>query len=330
MKRIVALVLVGVLMLSVFTFASADDYIVQEGDMLWKIAKENNTTVDEIAGLNDIQNLNSIYVNQVIQLPDTEKVEKDMLTNAEKAVALIESIGTTNYGPAGYVNPTMYTQHNLGVADGLAGFGAVLAQLPEGSYAKNIRVFEDGDFVFMHNEYNFFGPKVGFDVFRFENGLIVEHWDNLSVLAEDVNVSGRGQLDGTTVVKDLDQTENNKVLVKNMLRDVFLGEAPEKITDYISTDKYFQHNTGVADGLDGLGAALAALAEAGVPMVYTENHMVLAQGNFVLAASEGQFLGEHVAFYDLFRVEDGKVVEHWDTIESIPAESDWMNVNGKF
>ncbi len=115
-----------------------------------------------------------------------------------------------------------------------------------------------------------------------------------------------------------------------MLRDVFLGEAPEKITDYISTDKYFQHNTGVADGLEGLGAALEALAEAGVPMVYTENHMVLAQGNFVLAASEGQFLGEHVAFYDLFRVEDGKVVEHWDTIETIPAESDWMNVNGKF
>jgi hypothetical protein len=31
-------------------------------------------------------------------------------------------------------------------------------------------VFEDGDFVFAHTDYDFFGPKIGFDVFRFENG----------------------------------------------------------------------------------------------------------------------------------------------------------------
>lgn len=41
------------------------------------------------------------------------------------------------------------------------------------------RVFEDGDYVFAHSDYNFFGPKIGFDIFRFENGKIVEHWDNL-------------------------------------------------------------------------------------------------------------------------------------------------------
>lgn len=41
-------------------------------------------------------------------------------------------------------------------------------------------------------------------------------------------------------------------------------------------------------------------------------------------------LGEHVAYYDLFRLEDGLIVEHWDVIENIPAEDDWMNDNGKF
>ena len=56
-------------------------------------------------------------------------------------------------------------------------------------------------------------------------------------------------------------------------------------------------------------------------MIYPENHFVLGEGNFVLAASEGIFLGKRIAFYDLFRIEDSKIVEHWDTIENIPEES---------
>lgn len=51
---------------------------------------------------------------------------------------------------------------------------------------------------------------------------------------------------------------------------------------------------------------------------------------FVLAVSEGQFLGKHVAFYDLFRIESGKIVEHRDTVEEVPAETEWKNNNGEF
>ena len=122
--------------------------------------------------------------------------------------------------------------------------------------------------------------------------------------------SGRSQIDGPTEVKDLDKTVENKNLIINMLNDVFMGAAPEKITEYISVDKYDQHNPGVKDGLAGLGEALQSLADAGMPMVYEKNHIVLGEGNFVLAVSEGIFLGEKVSFYDLFRVENGKVVEH--------------------
>ncbi len=109
-----------------------------------------------------------------------------------------------------------------------------------------------------------------------------------------------------------------------------MGGAPEKITAYISTGKYHQHNPGVKDGLDGLGDALQALAEAGMPMIYEKNHMILGEGSFVLAVSEGRFMNNHVAFYDLFRIENGKIVEHWDTIETIPQKSAWKNSNGKF
>ena len=37
-----------------------------------------------------------------------------------------------------------------------------------------------------------------------------------------------------------------------------------------------------------------------------------------------------ISFYDLFRVEEGLVVEHWDTTEAVPPESVWKNDNGKF
>ena len=93
---------------------------------------------------------------------------------------------------------------------------------------------------------------------------------------------------------------------------------------------YIQHNTGIADGLSGLGAALSALAEQGIQMIYTTTHQVLAQGNFVLAVSEGTFGGAPTSYYDLWRVENGKIAEHWDVMETIADESTWQNQNGKF
>ena len=252
------------------------------------------------------------------------------ISNKEKAVALLHSIETGAPEPVGYINPQKYIQHNLMVGDGLEGFGEVMKQLPEGSAkARVVRAFQDGVYVFTHTEYDFFGSKIGFDIFRFEDGKIVEHWDNLQEIASQ-SASGRTQIDGPAEATDLDKTEANKALVAGFVEDVLKGANPGKITEYISTETYQQHNPAVADGLDALGKALEAMANAGTPMVYIENHMILGEGNFVLTVSEGQFLGKHVAFYDLFRIENGKIVEHWDTIEEIPAKYKWMNNNGKF
>ena len=103
-----------------------------------------------------------------------------------------------------------------------------------------------------------------------------------------------------------------------------------KTPEYFDGDAYIQHNTGIADGLSGLNDALAALAEQGIQMIYDETHMILADGNFVLAVSEGTFGGVSTAYYDLWRVENGKIAEHWDVMETISDQSDWANDNGKF
>lgn len=253
-----------------------------------------------------------------------------MEDNKKKVTSLLNSIESGDTAPIAYINPEKYIQHNLSVGDGLAGFGEVLKQLPEGSAKVNVvRAFADGDYVFTHTEYNFFGPKVGFDIFRFENGKIVEHWDNLQELTGK-NPSGRTQIDGSSVVQDRDKTDENRSLVRNFVEDVLMGKNPGKITEYVSTVEYLQHNPAVGDGLDALGKALQKMAEAGTPMVYTANYMILGEGNFVLAVSEGNFLNQHVAYYDLFRIASGKIVEHWDVVEEIPAKDQWKNNNGKF
>ena len=128
----------------------------------------------------------------------------------------------------------------------------------------------------------------------------------------------------------MEKTEENKKLVEGFVNDVLFGKNPGKITDYISTETYHQHNPHVADGFDGLGKALQELTDAGMPMTYANNYLILGQGNFVLTVSEGIFMKKNVAFYDLFRVENVKIVEHWDTIEEIPAKEEWKNNNGKF
>lgn len=259
-----------------------------------------------------------------------KKGDKMETTNKQKVTELLKSIETRAAEPVGYINPEKYIQHNQSVADGLAGFGALLQQLPKGSAKVNtVRVFEDGNYVIAHTDYNFFGPKIGIDIFRFEEGLIVEHWDNLQEKVTET-VSGHSQIDGEIALKDLDKTEANKAIVKGFVNDVLLGTNPDKIADYFSNGEYIQHNPGVKDGLAGLGEALTALAEAGMPMVYEKNHIILGEGNFVLSVSEGIFMKEKVAFYDIFRIENGIIVEHWDTIEKLLPDSDAKNTNGKF
>ena len=257
------------------------------------------------------------------------------MTNIQKALELINTFATGDTEKAASLLAEGYIQHNLAYGTGRDAFvGSVqyLASAPVKTTVENIRAYEDGDKVFLQTVYNFAGAgeQVAFDIFRFdENGFIAEHWDNLAAKA-DPNPSGRTQIDNYAKVKDLEKTEANREVVKNFLHDVMMGKAPEKTPDYFEGGKYIQHNTGIADGLDGLGAALEALGKQGIQMIYDKVHQVLAQGDMVLAVSEGTFSGAPTSYYDLWRVENGKIAEHWDVMETIADKDTWQNQNGKF
>lgn len=275
--------------------------------------------------------LSIIILSFVLSGFATAQSSNKNLSNKEKVVALLNSFNTGDQTPISYINPNKYIQHNLAVGDGLQGFGEVMQHAPEGGFKANVvRAFEDGDYVFTHTEYDFFGPKVGFDVFRFEDGLIVEHWDNLTAVTP-VNPSGRTQFDGATEISDLRKIKANKKIVKEFVEKVIINHEMDKLTTYINPEKYIQHNPAIADGLEGFGAAMKYFAEQGLVMEFTKVHKVLGEGNFVLTLSEGKFgQGEPTSFYDLFRLENGQIVEHWDVIAPIPSKSEWKNENGKF
>ncbi len=213
-----------------------------------------------------------------------------------------------------------YIQHNPQAQDGRAGLlGFVDFIQSSGSFSPNIiRSFEDGDLVVIQSSSDFGGGVVIFDLFRFEGETIVEHWDGIQNLAP-ANGSGRTMIDGAVEVSDLDKTEENRELVVNFVTDVLMNGDLEKIPNYIG-DIYLQHNPNGVDGAEGLVGMFGFLAANNISFGYTQIHNVVAQGNFVLTQSEGQIGGKTNAFFDLFRVEDGKIVEHWDVVQEVPDE----------
>ncbi len=252
------------------------------------------------------------------------------LARKDQIRALLKSIETGDPGPVAVVNEEKYIQHNPQTHEGSEGLAALFQRLSKTSPRVNIvRAFEDGDFVFAHTEYDFASRKIGFEVFRFEDGRALEHWDNIQE-RQGPNQAGRSMVDGPTEAADHELTESNRAFVRSFVEAVLVDGQLDRLTDYVDEDAYAEHNPRLADGVSALRFALEASDNGRRRIDYQRVHRVLAEGNFVLCVSEGDFGGIHSAFYDLFRVAEGKLVEHWDTTEKITPRSEWKNDNGKF
>ncbi len=237
--------------------------------------------------------------------------------------ALLKSIETGDPGPVAVVNEARYIQHNPQTHEGSAGLAELFAQLSKtGPKVNMVRGFEDGDFVFAHMEYDFSSRKICFEVFRFEDGQAVEHWDNICA-RRGPNGSGRSMVDGPTGAGDIAASEDTRTLVRSFVNTALIGGALDTLEQFIAPD-YAEHNPDMMDGVATLRDALCG------DIRYQTLHRVLACGQFALSVCEGDKSGAHTAFYDLFRVENGRIVEHWDTTETVAPKAQWKNDNGKF
>jgi predicted SnoaL-like aldol condensation-catalyzing enzyme len=92
---------------------------------------------------------------------------------------------------------------------------------------------------------------------------------------------------------------------------------------------YIQHNPGAPDGIDGFKAFIAMRKEK-FPNAKSEIKRAFADGDYVIlhvhAVREPGERGS--AIVDIFRLENGKIVEHWDVVQPIPEKT--VNSNGMF
>ena len=240
------------------------------------------------------------------------------LNRKEKICALLKGIESGDPKSVEVVNQAKYIQHNPQTREGGEGLAALFQRLSKTNpHVSIVRIFQDGDFVFGHTEYDFATRKIGFEVFRFEGEQVVEHWDNIQE-RKAPNSSGLSMVDGSTEVADLHLTEENRNFVRTFVQDVLIDRKFESIPRYIDRARYTEYSPNID---------IEAKART---FDYQRTHRVLAEGNFVLTANEGYREGVHVALYDLFRVADGTIVEHWETVEKIAPRSEWKNENGKF
>jgi predicted SnoaL-like aldol condensation-catalyzing enzyme len=225
---------------------------------------------------------------------------------------LLKGIETGDPDSVKVVNEKKYIQHNPQTQEGGEGLATLFARLSKTNpKVEIVRLFEDGDYVFGHTIYDFSSVRIGFEVFRYEGDQVVEHWDNIQPRIGEM-------VGGSTEVQNHGITEQNKSKVKNFIKDIFVEKKYSEFPNYVDEDGYIEHST------------LMSLLDKVQQMDYKKTHRILAEGNFVLAVSEGENKEVLSSFYDLFRVESGKIVEHWDTTEKVPPKSEWKNNNGKF
>src|ERR1700704_5731648 len=227
-----------------------------------------------------------------------------------------------------------FIQHDLNITDGLAGMKSFAAEVANSPTADITiyRTLVDGDFVLLHSRYDGVGrygaPVIAFDLFRFEDGKIVEHWGGQEPETPP-NLSGRTQVDGPTEVLDREKTEANRTLVRTYRETVMVSLRFDRIEEFIEGVHYAQHASKIGDGIARLRDRIASVAKEGGQLFLAPRRFV-AEGNFVLVLTEGELPSGPTALYDLFRVENGKIVEHWDVLTPIPPRNQWKNSNGPF
>jgi predicted SnoaL-like aldol condensation-catalyzing enzyme len=125
-----------------------------------------------------------------------------------------------------------------------------------------------------------------------------------------------------------EQLEANKKTVA-AFEDAALNQKDfEAAAKYLGS-RYTQHNPNAADGPEGLKAYIAFLKDK-FPNNRTEIKQIFADGDYVIAhdhaVREPGTLG--LAIINIYKLDNGKVVEHWDVIQPIPEKA--ANSNGMF
>lgn len=246
-------------------------------------------------------------------------------TNLKKVLTVVQGLVNRDSDLAAtYLHPQKYTEHNPQVADGIDGFRAHIQQLSHPDHLDVVRTFEDGPYVVIQEDGYLAGQGTFFEVFRFEDGLIVEHW-LFSAPAAPPNQSGHTQTDGPVEARHLQDTERNKAFLGDYYQRFHIGGDHSGYERYFQGDICIRHEPGVRDGVAQFMTDVKGLMQ---HRSIDEVKLLLGQGDFVFIAATGTHEGAPCLYIDLYRVEEEKIVEHWGFPQAVPPPAQWQNTNG--
>lgn len=242
----------------------------------------------------------------------------DAFFNKRNASAVDEYIGTE------------YLQHNPGVPDGPEDLKAFIGTFAEGSKFELGTQAADNDLVWIHGRYTGipgYPAMVIVDIFRMKDGKAVEHWDIAQKeVPANQTASGRpmfpiepsvtsvpivkGCSDNATPACESKETlDANKKLAADAL-DAFFNKRDISAVDKYIGAEYLQHNPAVPDGAEDLKTFISTFNSTSK----FELGIQVAEGDLVW--THGRYTGipglPVMIIVDVFRVKDGKLVEHWD------------------
>lgn len=199
-----------------------------------------------------------------------------------------------------------YLQHNPVAKSGVATFKSIMGSLvtSAGFSYQRLRTLADCDLVVVQGKYS--GTGIIFDMFRLKDGKLMEHWDSDSNQASEAG--------GSTQLGE-GASAQNRAQVLSFIQKVLIDGDHAAATRLLS-ESFVEHRSGSGSG----ASALLDYVTTG-NVSYTKVHHTIADGNFVFTLSEGKLGSAGYGFYDLFRLDAGAIVEHWDSRRSVPAST---------
>jgi predicted SnoaL-like aldol condensation-catalyzing enzyme len=235
-----------------------------------------------------------------------------------------------------------YIQHSPDLPDGMKPVWDLLVNRPAGFSNKQIQwigengFLDNGNFLVMLREVDR-GDSTGLskivDIMRFDdNGKYAEHWDIRQPLSAKT-ASGRsetgtsGKFAENPVTYSVEEEEKNKKIAVIFLNLAFNKGELDKALDAMVYEGYIQHNPFIADGIE----PVKQIFDSGkIPALCYDIKYVVAQNDIVVIYSRVTSDAGVSAVVDILRIRDGKLVEHWDVVEPVPADNEMPHKNGMF
>lgn len=116
-------------------------------------------------------------------------------------------------------------------------------------------------------------------------------------------------------------TDNRRARFERFVELFYTQKRVRDAFEYLVAEDYRQHNPGIADGRENAIAALLPKFD-GSPEARFEVLRTIVESDFAMAHVRASRPGvPEAAVADIYRFQDGRIVEHWDVLQAVPADA---------